>query len=93
MVIAKEKSNNMARNASNTLQYAKHGSKQKKPKRKKKTKKEAIYASETLDFLRWKILRVRDLLLGFLSFSFSPLACLPRERESLASASAIYLSL
>lgn len=58
---------------------------------------QAIYASGTMDFFRWKILRVRDLLRGFLSFSFSPLAFrpvfLPRERDSLASASAMYLSL
>jgi hypothetical protein len=50
--------------------------------------KQTVYASDTLDFLRWKILRVRDLLRGFLSFS--P-AFRPRERP--ADSTSLYLSL
>jgi hypothetical protein len=64
--------------------------KRKIQKRNERTEPQAVYASGTIDFFRWKILRVRDLLRGFLSFS--PLAIRPRERE-LASASAMYLSL
>lgn len=48
-----------------------------------------IYASGTT-FFRWKMLRVRDLLRGF--FSFSPLTFRPRARE-LRSPSFTYLSL
>lgn len=66
-------------------------SKIKRQHKRNKQRKETIYASVALDFLRWKILRVRDLLRDF----WSPLALLPRERESLASSSApaMYFSL
>lgn len=49
---------------------------------------EAIYASGT-DFFRWKRLRVRDLLRGFLSL----LTVRPRERPPRRSSSGMYLSL
>jgi hypothetical protein len=48
-----------------------------------------VYASGTIDFFRWKMLRVRDLLRGPF---FSPLALRPRERVS-GSSSPMYLSL
>lgn len=48
---------------------------------------ETVYASAA-DFFRWKMLRVRDLLRGFLSL----LTVRPRERP-LDLSSAIYLSL
>lgn len=58
-----------------------------------KTDRQIVYASDTLDFLRWKILRVRDLLRGFLSFS--PLAFRPRERpvDVDVVSTSLYLSL
>lgn len=54
---------------------------------------EAVYDSEAV-FIRWNILRVRDLLRGFFSLFLSPLAVRPRPRERpLESSSAMYLSL
>lgn len=53
---------------------------------------EAVYDSGAA-FFRWNILRVRDLLRGFFSFFFSPLAVRPRPRRPLGSSSPMYLSL
>lgn len=69
----------------------------KKEYRPKVLDSETVYASGTMDFFRWNMLRVRDLLRGFfslLSFLLSlTVRPRPRPRPPLESSSAMYLSL